>query len=70
LRQRLAAPDKPWKPELTALCGASSEAMLTLPDNEVLKAAIPEAEKYLPELFKHIRLTTNNLRFTERWRLL
>jgi len=36
------------------LCGKSSEAMLSLPDNEVLKAAIPEAENYLPELSEHI----------------
>ena len=35
------------------LCGASSEAMLSLSDDDVLKAAMPEAEKYLPELSKH-----------------
>lgn len=36
------------------LCGACSAAMLHLPDDEVLKAAIPEAEKYLPALSRHI----------------
>lgn len=39
------------------LSGASSEAMFSLPDDEVLKAAMLEAEKYLPELSKHITST-------------
>jgi oxygen-dependent protoporphyrinogen oxidase len=39
------------------LSGASSAAMLALPDEEVLKAAMPEAERYLPELSKHIAST-------------
>jgi oxygen-dependent protoporphyrinogen oxidase len=39
------------------LSGANSEAMLSLPDDAVLKVVMPEAEKYLPELSKHITST-------------
>jgi oxygen-dependent protoporphyrinogen oxidase len=39
------------------LSGANSEAMLSLPDDGVLKAVLPEAEKYVPELSKHIAST-------------